>query len=509
MSRAREDDDDDDDECPALVGVDQAIANSPSTDEQPQRQKKQTKKDEDEEAALLDPELLKTIPVVPLVILSGFLGSGKTSLLQYVLAAEHGMRIAVIVNEFEFGRSIEKGLTVRSADADSEGEWVELRNGCMCCSAKSQSVQALEQLVVRRRGALDAILVETAGMADPIPIARSFWLDEALQAKVRLAGIVAIVDTANIERYIKGDKFVEAARQLLAADRIIMNKLDLVGSSVSFVDAPDAVQRELVLDREGKDDVAATIAESPLARAAQTIREVNPVAPIILTSLRRLMQLRDDRDEDNGVGRQTATGASSSALIPIEKLRALLLLDGDDSHQRPQNTGVAAVASSGRWIHAPSQHVHSNEVCATEIEVVGRVFRCARDVDFFFARVLDNTVDGQDEHDEKLPAQLKAKQRGSVVVRSKAALWVAAAQCESGVAGRPSALQVQSIGATFEALPMAGLNSISDERRRSEILATGTNRLLLLGFGLRAAEMKQLLLDTTIPLEQKVNSEQH
>lgn len=167
---------------------------------------------------------------VPVTILTGFLGSGKTTLLHYVLTAEHQLRIAVIVNEFEFGKTIEKGLTLKSSQKPDD-EWLELNNGCMCCTAQTQTVTALEDLI-RRKGTFDLILVETAGLADPGPVAAMFWQDEALCGNLFLSGVVTVVDSVNIGRYLQ-DKDVqrEAARQILIADKILLNKCDLVSAS--------------------------------------------------------------------------------------------------------------------------------------------------------------------------------------------------------------------------------------------------------------------------------------
>lgn len=171
------------------------------------------------------PELVSA--KVPVTILTGFLGSGKTTLLHNVLTEEHHLKIAVIVNEFEFGKSIEKGLTLRSSEK-SEDEWVELSNGCMCCTAQDQAVLALEKLMMRK-GSFDLILVETSGLADPAPIAANFWQDDALCALLYLSGIVAVVDAKNIRRYLTdSDVSNEVTRQLLLADRIVLNKTDLV-----------------------------------------------------------------------------------------------------------------------------------------------------------------------------------------------------------------------------------------------------------------------------------------
>ena len=500
--------DDDDDACPALVhaGADDAannITNAAASEPPLARQQ--------------DDQSLAGIPAVPLVLLAGFLGSGKTTLIQYVLAAPHGLRLAVIVNEFEFGRSIEKGLTVRSAAAAPD-EWVELRNGCMCCSAKNQSVQALEQLVAMRRGQLDAILVEAAGMADPVPIARGFWVDDALQAKVKLAGIVTVADAQNIARYVAGDRFVEAARQLLAADRIVLNKADAVGSAVVFEDSPDVLRSLLLddaapecVDRRGAATATAaappTAATPALREALATVHRVNPVAPVILCSLRALL----------GGQEGDAQAQSEQPLVPLATLRKLLMLDAPVSDRGAGGDGddAAAVAAacappSAGWLAQSPMHQHTTGLSATQIEVTGRAFADQRAVDYFYAALLDNSVDGQDDADADRPAQLRAMQEGGgapVMVRSKAALWVATGGGGGGGAGGAGgdsdsaasyqAVQVQSIGATFEVAAMAGLNALGPGARRDEILTCGTNRLLLLGFGLEQQAIRDALIAAT------------
>lgn len=170
------------------------------------------------------PELISAR--VPVTVLTGFLGSGKTTLLHYILSAEHHLRIAVIVNEFEFGKTIEKGLTLRSSEKPDD-EWLELNNGCMCCTAQTQTVKALESLM-QRRGTFDLILVETSGLADPGPIATMFWQDDALCGSLYLSGIVTLVDAVNVCKYLSDeDVNQEVTRQILMADRVVLNKCDI------------------------------------------------------------------------------------------------------------------------------------------------------------------------------------------------------------------------------------------------------------------------------------------
>ncbi|RIB01134.1 CobW/HypB/UreG, nucleotide-binding domain-containing protein [Gigaspora rosea] len=171
---------------------------------------------------------------VPITIITGFLGSGKSTLLNYILTNQHGKRIAVILNEFGESSGIEKALSINQ-DGDSFEEWLELQNGCLCCSIKDNGVKAIENLM-QKKGKFDYILLETTGLADPGPIASMFWLDDDLGSDVYLDGIVTLVDAKYILQYIsekKADGSInEAVRQIAISDRIIINKTDLVSPSV-------------------------------------------------------------------------------------------------------------------------------------------------------------------------------------------------------------------------------------------------------------------------------------
>lgn len=170
------------------------------------------------------------IKKVPITIITGFLGAGKTTLLNYVLTEQHGKKIAVILNEFGEGDSMEKSMSIGQEGALYE-EWLELRNGCLCCSVKDNGVKAIENLM-SKRGKFDYILLETTGLADPGPIASIFWLDEELCSDIYLDGIVVMVDAKYCQKHLKEVKedgsINEAQRQIALADVIIVNKTDLV-----------------------------------------------------------------------------------------------------------------------------------------------------------------------------------------------------------------------------------------------------------------------------------------
>ncbi|XP_004459450.1 zinc-regulated GTPase metalloprotein activator 1B [Dasypus novemcinctus] len=167
---------------------------------------------------------------IPVTIITGYLGAGKTTLLNYILTEQHSKRIAVILNEFGEGSAVEKSLAI-SQDGELYEEWLELGNGCLCCSVKDDGLRAIENLM-QKKGKFDYILLETTGLADPGAVASMFWVDAELGSDIYLDGIITVVDSKYGLKHLseeKADGFInEATRQVALADIIIVNKTDLV-----------------------------------------------------------------------------------------------------------------------------------------------------------------------------------------------------------------------------------------------------------------------------------------
>ena len=176
----------------------------------------------------------------PVTVLTGYLGAGKTTLLNRILTEDHGKRYAVIVNEFgEVG--IDNDLIV-----GADEEVFEMNNGCVCCTVRGDLIRVLSGLM-KRKGKFDAIIVETTGLADPGPVAQTFFVDEDVKARTALDSVTAVVDAKHIMLRLADSR--EAVEQIAFADQIVLNKTDLV-------------------------------TEAELKSVEAAIRRINPLAPI-------------------------------------------------------------------------------------------------------------------------------------------------------------------------------------------------------------------------------------
>ncbi|WP_215409343.1 GTP-binding protein [Janthinobacterium sp. JC611] len=162
--------------------------------------------------------------LIPVTIITGFLGSGKTTLLKRILQGDHGVRIAVIENEFA-AESIDHGLLVQ----DSDEQIVEMNNGCICCSVRGDLIRILGELHAKRAAGtivFDHVIIETTGLAAPGPVAQTFFAEPSVSEHYLLDAILTVVDARHAQQQLTGHK--EAQEQVGFADRILLSKTDLV-----------------------------------------------------------------------------------------------------------------------------------------------------------------------------------------------------------------------------------------------------------------------------------------
>ncbi len=207
---------------------------------------------------------------IPVTVLTGYLGAGKTTLLNRILTEEHGKKYAVIVNEFgEIG--IDNDLIV-----GADEEVFEMNNGCICCTVRGDLIRIIEGLM-KRKGKFDAIIVETTGLADPAPVAQTFFVDQDVAERARLDAVVTVADAKWLVQRLKDAP--EAKNQIAFADVILLNKTDLVTPA------------EL-------DDVEARIRTiNPTARVHRTVNCAIPIPEVLdrnAFDLDRIMEVEPD-----------------------------------------------------------------------------------------------------------------------------------------------------------------------------------------------------------------------
>jgi len=290
-------------------------------------------------------------PKIPVTILTGFLGAGKTTLLNHILTENHGHRIAVIENEF--GEvDVDSDLVVAS-----EEEIFQMQNGCICCLVDVRNdLLAILRKLLARKDRFERILVETSGLADPTPVATAFFVDREIGEQVSLDAIVTLVDAKHIAQHIHDPvldgRDNQAVDQIVAADRIVINKIDLVDE-----EKVGSLEKDVRKLNETADIIRASYGKIDLSG----ILGVSGFAPSYVADRAKLLDL-DDHDAHEHDHQHDPTVSSQSFVFEDrrfdrDKLRAalskLLVERGEDIFRAK---GVVAIEGDSRFYVLQAVH---------------------------------------------------------------------------------------------------------------------------------------------------------
>ncbi|MDO9352444.1 MAG: GTP-binding protein [Solirubrobacteraceae bacterium] len=240
-------------------------------------------------------------------MLTGFLGSGKTTLLNHILDNKRGLKVAVIENEFGAVGIDDSLINNRGSALSTTDEVVEMMNGCICCTVRSDLIKVLKKLLIEQKRKFDAIIIETTGLADPAPVIQTFFVDKDIAALCTLDAVITVTDARHIEQQLDAKRPEgvenEAEEQIVFADKILLNKMDLLAG-----------------DEEARNRIEARL------------RKLNPVAEII-------------QCERSVVDPNRLLGIKGFSLERILEIDPQLLSEGGEAHQHDQTIKSLCIVS--------------------------------------------------------------------------------------------------------------------------------------------------------------------